>query len=159
MIRRAEPRDREAILGIAREVVTDGTAYTFAADTPDRTLTDFFLDAAPQSFVAERDDVVVGCYIVRPNQPGHGGVVANAAYIVARAAAGQGVGYAMGLHSLDEARRLGFAAMQFNFVVSTNARAIALWQRLGFVEVGRLPLAFRHPTQGLVDALVLHRFL
>jgi L-amino acid N-acyltransferase YncA len=159
VIRRAGPRDRAAILRIAREVVEDGTTYTFAADTPDKVLTDFFLDAAEHAFVAERDGEVVGCYMLRRNQPGRGAHVANAAYVVGRAAFGTGVGYAMGAHSLEEARRLGFAAVQFNFVVNTNDRAVALWKRLGFVEVGRLPRVFQHPTLGLVDALVMHRFL
>ena len=158
-IRRAEPRDRAAILAIAREVVEDGTTYTFAADTSDKVLTDFFLDAAEHAFVAVRGDAVVGCYMLRRNQPGRGAHVANAAYAVGRAAFGSGVGYAMGAHSLEEARRLGFTAVQFNFVVSTNERAVALWKRLGFLEVGRLPKAFQHPTLGPVDALVMHRFL
>lgn len=158
-IRRAEPRDRAAILGIVREVVADGTTYTFAAETPDKVLTDFFLDAAEHAFVAVRGEAVLGCYMLRRNQPGRGAHVANAAYVVGGAAAGRGVGYALGAHSLDEARRLGFTAMQFNFVVSTNGRAVALWKRLGFVEVGRLPKVFQHPTLGLVDALVMHRFL
>jgi L-amino acid N-acyltransferase YncA len=158
-IRRAERRDRAGILGIVREVVEDGTTYTFGADTSDKVLTDFFLDAADHAFVAVRGGVVVGCYMLRRNQPGRGAHVANAAYAVGRAAFGTGVGYAMGVHSLDEARRLGFTAMQFNFVVGTNERAVALWKRLGFVEVGRLPKVFQHPTLGLVDALVMHRFL
>jgi len=140
-------------------MVEEGTTYTFAADTPDKVLTDFFLDAAEHPFVAERGGAVVGCYMLRRNQPGRGAHVANAAYVVGRAAFGGGVGYAMGAHSLEEARRLGFAAVQFNFVVSTNARAVALWKRLGFVEVGRLPKVFQHPALGLVDALVMHRFL
>jgi L-amino acid N-acyltransferase YncA len=158
-IRRAEPRDRAGILSIVREVVEDGTTYTFASDASDKVLTDFFLDAAEHAFVAVRGDAVVGCYMLRRNQPGRGAHVANAAYAVGRAAFGTGVGYTMGAHSLDEARRLGFTAMQFNFVVSTNERAVALWKRLGFAEVGRLPRVFQHPTLGLVDALVMHRFL
>jgi L-amino acid N-acyltransferase YncA len=159
VIRRAGPEDRAAILCIVREVVDDGTTYTFEPDTPDKILTDFFLDHAEHPFVAVRQDEVVGCYMVRRNQPGRGAHVANAAYVVGRAAFGTGVGYTMGAHSLDEARRLGFTAMQFNFVVSTNQRAVALWKRLGFLEVGRLPKVFQHPTLGLVDALVMHRFL
>jgi ribosomal protein S18 acetylase RimI-like enzyme len=65
----------------------------------------------------------------------------------------------MCLHSLDHARAQGFLAMQFNFVVSSNTRAVKLWQSLGFVIVGRLPQAFRHLRLGLVDALVMYRKL
>jgi GNAT superfamily N-acetyltransferase len=159
IIRPAGPRHRADILRIVREVVEDGSTYVFAQDTPDSVLTDFFLDNAEHAFVAMRGDEVVGCYFIRRNQPGRGAHVANAAYVVSRAAAGKGVGHAMGVHSLEEARRLAFTAMQFNFVVSTNERAVALWRRLGFAEVGRLPRVFQHPTLGLVDALVMHRFL
>jgi len=101
----------------------------------------------------------VGTYLLKPNQPGQGSHVANCGYMVARAASGRGIGEAMCRHSLEEARRLGFRAMQFNFVVSTNTRAVALWKKCGFSVVGTVPQAFRHPTLGLVDAHVMHRLL
>jgi ribosomal protein S18 acetylase RimI-like enzyme len=159
VIRPAEASDRPGILRIVRAVVEDGTTYAFAADTSDRELLEYWPAPGDGSFVATRGDLVVGCYVLRPNQPGRGGHVANASYAVLSEARGRGVGHAMGLHSLDEARRRGFQAMQFNFVVASNERAIALWRRLGFQTVGRLPRAFAHPGQGLVDALVMHRFL
>src|SRR5207247_10891561 len=98
---------------------------------------------------------VVGTYILRANQAGPGAHVANAAYMVARDTRGSGVGRKMAEHSLSEARRLGFRAMQFNFVVSTNASAIHLWQQLGFKIVGTLPGAFCHPEKGYVDVYVM----
>ena len=109
--------------------------------------------------VAEIDGRVVGTYILRANQPGPGSHVANAAFMVAPNAHGQGIGRAMGEHCLNEARRLGFRAMQFNFVVSTNESAIRLWQRLGFKNAGTLPDAFRHPEKGYVDVHVMFRSL
>ena len=72
-------------------------------------------------------------------------------------AQGQGLGEAMGRHALEEAKRLGYRAMQFNFVVSTNERAVRLWKRLGFSIVGTLPEAFRHRSLGYVDAYVMFR--
>jgi GNAT superfamily N-acetyltransferase len=102
---------------------------------------------------------IVGTYILRPNQSGPGSHVANAAFMVAPDARGMGVGRKMGEHSLSEARRIGFRAMQFNFVVSTNASAIRLWQQLGFKIVGTLPGAFRHPDKGYVDVYVVYRSL
>ena len=102
---------------------------------------------------------VVGTYILRANQPGSGSHVANAAFMVAPTARGQGIGHAMGEHCLSEARRLGFRAMQFNFVVSTNKGAIRLWKQLGFKIVGTLPGAFRHPQKGYVDVYVMFRSL
>jgi ribosomal protein S18 acetylase RimI-like enzyme len=96
---------------------------------------------------------------LRANQSGGGSHVCNCGYMTAAAATGRGVARAMCLHSLEQARQRGYRAMQFNFVVSTNTRAVALWQALGFEIVGRLPRAFRHPSLGDVDALVMFRSL
>ena len=109
------------------------------------------------SFPADRR--VVGSYLLKPNQGGGGSHVANAAFIVSSDARGNGVGRAMGEHCLAEARRLGFRAMQFNFVISTNESAVHLWQQLGFKIVGTLPAAFRHPEKGYVDVHVMFRSL
>jgi ribosomal protein S18 acetylase RimI-like enzyme len=93
------------------------------------------------------------------NQAGGGAHVANAAFIVSKDARGKGIGRAMGEHCLKEARRLGFRAMQFNFVVSSNESAVKLWQDLGMKIVGTLPGAFRHPTRGDVDVFVMFQSL
>lgn len=110
-------------------------------------------------FLAEFDGEPVGTYLIRANQRGGGDHVANAAYTTAPAMRGRGIARAMGEHSLEEARRRGFRAMQFNFVVSANESAVHLWQSLGFAVSGRLPEAFRHPRLGYVDALVMFRRL
>ena len=102
---------------------------------------------------------ILGTYILRKNQPGLGGHVANAAYMVHHEAHGQGVGEAMGRHSIKQAKKLGFSAIQFNFVVSTNLVAIQLWLKLGFKIVGIVPEAFNHRKLGLVDIYVMHRFV
>ena len=111
------------------------------------------------TYVAEHNRHVVGTYVLKPNQAGAGSHVANAAFMVAPDARGQGIGRAMGEHCLSEARRLGFRAMQFNFVVSTNTSAIHLWERLGFRIVGTLLGAFQHPQKGYVDVYVMYRSL
>src|SRR5262249_42968798 len=108
-------------------------------------------------FVAEHDEEIAGTYFLKANQRGGGSHVANCGYVVAPGSAKKGVGRAMCDHSLGEAKARGFRAMQFNFVVSSNDRAVRLWQSCGFDIVGRLPLAFNHPTLGPVDALVMHR--
>lgn len=123
----------------------DALAYWFRSDT--------------HTYVAENDGRVVGTYILKPNQPALGSHVANAAFMVSPSARGTGVGRHMGEHCLAEARRLGFRAMQFNFVVSTNEPAVRLWQQLGFQTVGTLPGAFRHAQLGFVDAHVMYRTL
>jgi ribosomal protein S18 acetylase RimI-like enzyme len=110
-------------------------------------------------FVAEEDGKVVGTYYLHANQKGGGAHVANCGYMTATHASGRGVARAMCAHSLEHAKTRGFRAMQFNFVVSNNQRAVRLWQSFGFEIVGRLPGAFLHPTAGYVDALVMYRSL
>jgi GNAT superfamily N-acetyltransferase len=141
------------------EVLARGETYTYPADLPLEKARAMWTDAPARCFVAELAGRVVGCYRLAPNQMGPGDHVANGSYMVAEAARGHGVGAALCAHSLEEARRSGFAAMQFNFVVSTNTAAVRLWQRHGFAIVGTLPKAFRHPTLGPVDGYVMYRAL
>jgi L-amino acid N-acyltransferase YncA len=158
-IRPATRDDADAIWSIVEPVVRGGETYTLPRDmTRDDALAYWFAPGhAP--FVAEDEGRVIGTYYLRANQQGGGAHVANCGYMTAADAAGRGVASAMCAHSLDEARRRGFRAMQFNFVVSTNERAVRLWRRHGFDIVGRLPEAFAHPTLGFVDALVMFRTL
>jgi ribosomal protein S18 acetylase RimI-like enzyme len=79
--------------------------------------------------------------------------------MTARGAEGRGIARAMCAHSLEYAKIRGYRAMQFNFVVSTNERAVRLWQDFGFQIAERLPQAFNHPRLGYVDALVMFRTL
>jgi len=110
-------------------------------------------------FVAEDAGTIVGTYYLRANNRGGGAHVANCGYVVAPDAFGRGVAQAMCSHSLGEAKSRGFSAMQFNFVIASNERAVRLWQRMGFAIAGRLPGAFQHPRLGLVDAYVMLRSL
>jgi L-amino acid N-acyltransferase YncA len=158
-IRPAAEADRDAIWDIFREVVAVGDTYAFDPGMSREEALAYWFGAGTHTFVAENDRRVVGTYILKANQAGPGAHVANAAYMVAEEARGSGVGRKMAEHSLSEARRLGFRAMQFNFVVSTNASAIHLWQQLGFKIVGTLPGAFRHPRAGYVDVYVMFRSL
>lgn len=148
---------------ILREVVRAGDTFAFSTDIDEASARQQWMLSAPAAvFVAvdEQNGTVVGSSFVKANQPGLGGHVANAAFMVATSAAGQGVGRALGEHAIEWARQAGFAAMQFNFVVSTNTRAIALWKNLGFSIVGTIPQAFQHQGLGRkVDAFVMHRFL
>jgi GNAT superfamily N-acetyltransferase len=148
---------------ILREVVRTGDTFAFSTNIDEASARQQWMLPAPAAgFVAvdEQNGAIVGASFVRPNQPGLGGHVANAAFMVAPSAAGHGVGRALGEHAIEWARQAGFAAMQFNFVVSTNRRAIALWKNLGFSIVGTIPQAFQHQGLGRkVDAFVMHRFL
>ena len=144
---------------IFREVISTEDTYVFSPDTPRAEAFAYWLGPGVTSYVVEDEERMVGMYKVVPNQPGLGSHVANAPFMVAPAYSGRGAGRQMGLHCLREARRSGFRAMQFNFVVSTNLPAVALWRSLGFAIVGTLPGAFRHKDLGYVDAYVMYRSL
>jgi ribosomal protein S18 acetylase RimI-like enzyme len=159
VIRDVSAADTPAIVSIGRELVQDGDTYVFPPNTSDDELKAYWLSPAGHTFVAVLDGQTVGCYYLRSNYPGRGRHVANVSYAVARGYMRRGIGRAMAEHSLEKARELGYQAMQFNLVVSTNERAVTLWRTLGFRIVGTLPRVFDHPTRGLVDAYVMHKFL
>jgi L-amino acid N-acyltransferase YncA len=159
-IRRARQGDRDPVWDIFRAVIAAGETYSFEADTPKSVCDGYWFGPGVDAFVTvDGAGRVLGMYRIVPNQPGRGFHVANASYMVDGAAQGRGIGALMGRHSLAEARRLGYLAMQFNYVVSTNEAAVALWRKLGFSIVGTLPKAYRHGRLGFVDALVMHRLL
>ena len=158
-IRRAEPADAESIAAIILPTIREGATYALDADLSEADALAYWMGPDKETFVAEENGVIVGTYFIHPNQAGGGRHVCNCGYITSRAATGRGVARRMCEHSLAHARSRGYRAMQFNFVVSTNDRAVRLWQTLGFEIVGRLPLAFRHPSAGYVDALVMYRQL
>ena len=158
-IRTADKADEDAIWEILRAVIGPGDTYVFDPGMSREEGMAFWFGPNAHAYVTERDGRVVGAYFIKPNQPGLGNHVANAAFMVSPSARGLGVGRRMGEHCLEEARRLGFRAMQFNFVVSTNKPAVHLWQQLGFRIVGTLPGAFRHSQLGFVDAYVMFQTL
>jgi L-amino acid N-acyltransferase YncA len=158
-IRAATSNDADAIWAILEPTVRAGETYTLPINMPRDQALAYWFAPGHEVFVAEESDTILGTYFLRPNQSGGGSHVANCGYITAASATGRGIARAMCAHSLDRARARGFKAMQFNFVVSTNERAVRLWQSFGFEIVGCLPAAFRHPTQGFVDVLVMHRSL
>ena len=140
-------------------VVAAGETYSYAPDISFEDARQLWTGPGARCFVAEIEGACVGGYMLRANQPGLGNHVANCGYMVAPAMRGRGIAGAMCEHSLVQARAAGFAAMQFNFVVSTNEGAVRLWRKHGFEIVGRIPNAFRHARLGLVDAYIMYRAL
>ncbi|HEX7641553.1 MAG TPA: GNAT family N-acetyltransferase [Burkholderiaceae bacterium] len=158
-IRKATEADFVAMWGIFHAVVASGDTYVFSPNTSREEAHIYWLGPDIASYVAEIDGNVAGFYKLIPNQRDLGSHVANASFMVSPAAHGKGLGKAMGRHCLREAKKAGYLAMQFNFVVSTNEGAVSLWKKLGFAIVGTLPKVFRHARLGYVDAYVMHRFL
>lgn len=158
-IRLATAKDRDAVWAILEPMIRAGETYTLPRDMSREEALAFWFAPEKETFVYEENGAALGTYFLRENQQGGGAHVANCGYATSAAAQGRGIARAMCLHSLERARERGFRAMQFNFVVSTNERAVKLWLNLGFEIVGRLPGAFRHPNRGFVDALVMHKSL
>jgi ribosomal protein S18 acetylase RimI-like enzyme len=158
-IRRADDHDRDRIWPILEPVIRSGETYTLDRALDCGAALAYWFGPAHEVWVAEDGGEIVGTYFLKANQAGGGAHVANCGYMTARAAQGRGVARAMCAHSLERARERGFRAMQFNFVVSTNERAVRLWESFGFEVVGRVPEAFELPSGGFVDALVMYRRL
>lgn len=159
IVRPARADDAGAIWAILEPTIRAGETYPLPRDMSERDALAYWFGDGHEVFVAEDAGRVAGTYYLRANTTGGGAHVCNCGYMTAADSFGKGVARAMCAHSLDEARRRGFRAMQFNLVISTNTRAVALWQAMGFAIVGRLPGAFQHPTHGYVDALVLFQTL
>jgi RimJ/RimL family protein N-acetyltransferase len=157
--RQATAADHDAIWRMLEPVLRAGEVYLLPRDWSSEEALRYWFSPDHHVFVACAGDEVVGTYYLHANQRGGGAHVANCGYLTAQGRTGGGVATAMCLHSLEKARELGFRAMQFNCVVTTNERAVSLWHRLGFATVGRVPRAFEHPTLGFVDTLVMYREL
>jgi ribosomal protein S18 acetylase RimI-like enzyme len=158
-VRAAHSDDRDEIWTILEPMIRAGETYTLPRDMAREEALDYWFFGGHEVFVAEEDRRVVGTYFLQANQRGGGGHVANCGYVTALGARGKGVARAMCTHSLEHAKKRGFRAMQFNFVVASNERAVELWKSLGFETVGRLPGAFLHPVKGYTDAYVMYRLL
>lgn len=158
-IRKAKPADAPAIAEIILPTIREGATYTLDSDMSEADALKYWLASDKETFVAEEEGVILGTYFIRPNQAGGGRHVCNCGYMTRASATGRGIARSMCEHSLAHARSRGYRAMQFNFVVSSNERAMRLWQSLGFEIVGRLPGAFRHPVHGYVDAYVMYQTL
>lgn len=151
--------DADAIWRILEPVIRAGETYALPRDLTREEALDYWFSDGHEVFVADDEGQIVGTYFMHPNQKGGGSHVANCGYVTAAAASGRGIARRMCIHSLEYAKGRGFRAMQFNFVVKSNERAVHLWESLGFSIVGTLPEAFLHPVAGYTDAYVMYRKL
>ncbi len=159
VIRPFDDADSAHLWALLKPVFRAGETYAIDPAISERDALEWWSKGTHRAFVAEAQGKVMGSYYICPNQQGGGAHVCNCGFVTGAKAQGRGIARAMIAHALETARATGFRAMQFNCVVETNTRAVALWQRNGFEIVGRLPGAFRHPEQGYVDALVMYRML
>jgi ribosomal protein S18 acetylase RimI-like enzyme len=153
------PEDFEAIWPLLRNTFRAGDTYAVDPEISKDAALDYWMTQAAATYVADGADGIVGTYFIKTNQRGGGAHICNCGYIVAPAARGQGLAAQMCDHSQVEAAALGYSAMQFNFVLASNAGAVRLWHRLGFDTIGTIPDAFDHPQAGLVDAYIMYKYL
>ncbi len=158
-IRAFDRPDWPACWPIIEPIIQAGDTLAQPSDMTEAEARSWWVDDHRHVFVAETGGQVLGTYYLHPNQPGRGSHVANGGFLTAPWASGQGIGRAMGVHSLEAAKALGYRAIQFNLVVATNQASIRIWDSLGFSRIGTLPQAFRHARLGLVDALVMYKSL
>jgi ribosomal protein S18 acetylase RimI-like enzyme len=158
-IRKATSTDQEAVWAIIQPVIAAGDTYMFYPDSSKEKMLAFWFGADKYTYVSTINDQIVGTFFLKDNQMDLGSHVANAGYMVAAEASGQGIGQAMGEFSLEEAKRLGYRSMQFNIVVKSNERAVRLWQRLGFQVIGEIPEAFQNRQNGFTNAYIMFRVL
>ncbi len=158
-IRKAKEADYEQIWLIIKEAIGTGTTLAFLPDTGREEMLAFWCAPYAHTYVAVLDEKIAGTFFIKANQPGLGAHIANAGYITSQAAGGHGIGQAMCQFSLEEAKTLGFKAMQFNLVVKSNTRAVKLWQKMGFEIIGEVPEAFDHSESGLTNAYIMYQAL
>lgn len=164
-IREATDADFDSIWPIFEEIVRAGETYAYDRDCNKEQAFSIWMAAPRKTFVvtavleANEPEQIVGTYYLKTNQAGPGKHVCNCGYMVSSKARGKGLAGKMCEHSQSIAIQLGYKAMQFNFVASTNEGAVRLWQKLGFATVGTLPKAFYHPIRNYVDALVMYKWL
>ena len=159
-IRKATILDYDAIWHIIQSVISSGETYVFSPYSGKEKMLDYWCAKDAHIYVAiDQRDTVAGTYVIRDNRPDLGSHVANGSYMVVHAYEGKGIGRRMGENSKIEAKKMGYKAMQFNYVISTNERAVKLWQSLGFKIVGEVPEAFNHHMHGYVSIYIMHRML
>jgi ribosomal protein S18 acetylase RimI-like enzyme len=158
-IRSYQTSDFKQVLNILKEVVSGGDTYSLSPHTTDEELEAFWFSKGNHVYVCEEDNNVMGTFFIRNNQPGLGSHIANAGFMVSKNYSGRGVGRTMGGFAIEEAKQLGYDAMQFNYVVKSNTYAVELWKKLGFQVMAEIPDAFRHITLGLTPVYIMYRKL
>lgn len=158
-IRKAVEADKPQVWKIIESVISTGDTYIFYPNSPQEKMLAYWFSNEKKTYVALSENKIVGTFFLKDNQPDLGSHIANAGYMVAPEAKGKRIGKAMAEFSFEEAKRIGYRAMQFNFVVKSNEVAVKLWQNLGFEIIGEIPEAFQHAENGLTNALIMYRKL
>jgi len=158
-IREATDDDWDQIWPFFQQIVLDGETYAYPDDLTSESARELWFEHGGHVVAAVDRLKVLGTAKTGPNRPGRGRHVSTASFMVSPAAAGKGVGRALGEYVLGWARDAGFRSMQFNAVVETNTAAVRLWRSLGFEVIGTVPEAFDSRRHGYVGLHVMYRRL
>lgn len=149
--------DFDEIWNIFQPILKKSGTYVYSPETTKNEAYSIWFDKTYDTYIAKVGDEVAGAYVIRPGHRDLGSHICNAAFIVADKFRGNGYGKTLGEHAINQAKKLGYKAMQFNYVVSSNHVAIDLWKKLGFAIVGTIPAAYNHPEKGYIDIHIMHR--
>lgn len=158
-IRTARATDLEQIWNLWKEIMDQKIYYPYDETYTKKDIEKSWINLNNWCYVAEKNKKIIGAYILKDNQPGYGKHIANAAYMVDTTVRGKGIGTQLCIHSLMEAKKIGYKAMQFNLVVSTNTSAVKVWLSQGFKIIGTVPEGFYHFEKGYVDAYIFYKKL
>lgn len=158
-VRKVLAKDHDQLWAIIKEVIAGGETYVFHPDSSREKMMAYWLAPDKHVYIVEENGEMVGTFTIKPNMPDRGSHVANGSYMVSPRHAGKGIGEFMGKYSLEEAKRLGYKAMQFNIVIKSNLPAVKLWQKIGFKIIGEVPNAFQHPKLGPTNAYIMYQEL
>lgn len=159
--RQIEAAEFPLIAPLMQTVLDGEDAFSLPANASTQQQCEYFFSGLNNEvWLAETDEgEIAGAYCQRANQAGLGSHIANGSYLVNPKLNGRGIGTQLGEHSLKRAKAKGYRGIQFNFVVSTNRPAIALWQKLGFDIIGTIPGGYHYRQQRYVDAYIMFRSL
>lgn len=158
-IRPYHATDFAQLIEILKQVVASGDTYSLSPESDTEELKAFWFAKGNHVYVCVDDNVVMGSFFIRNNQPGLGSHIANAGFVVDHKYGGRGIGRMMGEFAIREGRLMGFQAMQFNYVIKSNTHAVELWKKLGFEVMAEIPEAFRHVKNGLTSVYIMYRKL
>lgn len=144
---------------IVESVIKDQNSYSFDPTWQSDDAKQRWFAPDKTVFVAKIDNQIAGTFYIRPNFEGPASHIANAGFMVSKQFRGRGIARTMGTFALQQAKAMGFTALQFNLVLASNTHALNLWQSLGFNIIGTIPNAYHHKTEGLVDAHIMYQAL
>lgn len=157
IVRPFEKEDEAALYEIFQEVVDSGIQFPYESSSKEEFKHQFFSPDSQVFVCLSPTNELIGGFYLKGNYSGRSDHIANAAYMLKKSARGKGIGTQLVKASLQLAKERGFAAMQYNMVLSQNQIAVKLYHKLGFKIVGTIPNAVRNPDGSYQDGFVMYK--